>query len=49
MGWAVFGQRKGADLVYASKVDLGFDRENAKALRARLTPLIRDTQPTASA
>jgi bifunctional non-homologous end joining protein LigD len=28
-----------------AKVDLGFDRESAKALRARLTPLIRETQP----
>jgi bifunctional non-homologous end joining protein LigD len=39
------GRRKGADLVYAGKVDHGFDRESAKALRARLTPLIRKTQP----
>jgi bifunctional non-homologous end joining protein LigD len=39
------GRRKGADLVYAGKVDLGFDRESAKALRARLTPLIREKQP----
>jgi ATP-dependent DNA ligase len=29
------GRRKGADLIYAGKVDLGFDRESAKALRAR--------------
>src|ERR1700733_5911416 len=39
------GRRKGADLIYAGKVDHGFDRESAKALRARLTPLIRPTQP----
>jgi bifunctional non-homologous end joining protein LigD len=39
------GRRNGADLVYAGKVDLGFDRESAKALRARLTPLIREKQP----
>jgi bifunctional non-homologous end joining protein LigD len=39
------GRRKGPDLVYAGKVDLGFDRESAKLLRARLTPLIRETQP----
>ena len=39
------GRRKGADLVYAGKVDHGFDRESAKALRDRLTPLIRQTQP----
>jgi bifunctional non-homologous end joining protein LigD len=38
------GRRKGANLVYAGKVHLGFDRESAKALRARLTPLIRETQ-----
>jgi bifunctional non-homologous end joining protein LigD len=39
------GRRKGADLVYAGKVDHGFDRESAKALRDRLTRLIRQTQP----
>jgi bifunctional non-homologous end joining protein LigD len=39
------GRRKGKDLVYAGKVDHGFDTESAKALRARLTPLIRKTQP----
>jgi bifunctional non-homologous end joining protein LigD len=39
------GRRKGADLFYAGKVDHGFDSESAKALRARLTPLIRKTQP----
>jgi bifunctional non-homologous end joining protein LigD len=39
------GRRKGKDLVYAGKVDHGFDRESAKSLRARLTPLIRETQP----
>jgi bifunctional non-homologous end joining protein LigD len=39
------GRRKGADLVYAGKVDHGFDSESAKLLRARLTPLIRKTQP----
>ena len=42
------GRRKGADLVYAGQVDLGFDRESAKLLRARLTLLIRKTQPIAS-
>jgi bifunctional non-homologous end joining protein LigD len=41
------GRRKGADLVYAGKVDHGFDKESAKLLRARLTPLIRKTQPYA--
>jgi bifunctional non-homologous end joining protein LigD len=39
------GRRKGNDLLYAGKVDHGFDRESAIALRARLTPLIRKTQP----
>jgi bifunctional non-homologous end joining protein LigD len=39
------GRRKGGDLVYAGKVDHGFDRESSKALRERLTPLIRKTQP----
>jgi bifunctional non-homologous end joining protein LigD len=39
------GRRKGADLVYAGKVDHGFDKESAKLLRARLSPLIRKTQP----
>jgi ATP-dependent DNA ligase len=33
------------DLNYTGKVDLGFDRETAKTLPARLTPLISDTQP----
>jgi bifunctional non-homologous end joining protein LigD len=41
------GRRKGKDLVYAGKVDHGFDEENTKDLRARLTPLIRKTQPYA--
>jgi bifunctional non-homologous end joining protein LigD len=39
------GRRKGADLVYAGKVDHGFDRESYKALRAQLIQLIRKTQP----
>jgi bifunctional non-homologous end joining protein LigD len=39
------GRRKGAELTYAGKVDHGFDKANAQALRARLTPLIRKTQP----
>jgi bifunctional non-homologous end joining protein LigD len=41
------GRRKGKDLVYAGKVDLGFDKTSAAALRKRLTPLIRKTQPYA--
>jgi bifunctional non-homologous end joining protein LigD len=39
------GRRKGGDLVYAGKVDHGFDKESARDLRARLKPLIRKTQP----
>lgn len=31
-------------MVYAGKVDHGFDKENAKELQARLKPLIRQTQ-----
>jgi bifunctional non-homologous end joining protein LigD len=29
------GRRKGSDLVYAGKVDRGFDRESAEALSSR--------------
>ena len=39
------GRRKGKDLIYAGKVDHGFDTESARALRARLDPLVRKTQP----
>jgi bifunctional non-homologous end joining protein LigD len=39
------GRRKGKDLVYAGKVDHGFDPASAKELQARLKPLIRKTQP----
>jgi bifunctional non-homologous end joining protein LigD len=39
------GRRKGRDLVYAGKVDHGFDTASAKDLQARLKPLIRKTQP----
>jgi bifunctional non-homologous end joining protein LigD len=41
------GRRKGKDLVYAGKVDHGFDPASAKELHARLKPLIRKTQPYA--
>ena len=41
------GRRKGKDLVYAGKVDHGFDTVSAKDLQARLKPLIRKTQPYA--
>ena len=39
------GRRKSKDLVYAGKVDHGFDKASAKDLQARLKPLIRKTQP----
>jgi bifunctional non-homologous end joining protein LigD len=39
------GRRKGRELVYAGKVDHGFDTASAKDLQARLKPLIRKTQP----
>src|ERR1700688_4893452 len=41
------GRVKGKQLVYAGKVDHGFDLAAAKALQARLKPLIRKTQPYA--
>ena len=39
------GRRKGRDLIYAGKIDHGFDGDTAKELRTRLTPLIRKTRP----
>lgn len=39
------GRRKGRDLIFAGKVDHGFDKNSAAELRKRLTPLIRKTQP----
>jgi bifunctional non-homologous end joining protein LigD len=41
------GRRKGRDLVYAGKVDHGFDEVSARALRKKLEPLISKTQPYA--
>lgn len=41
------GRHKGKDLVYAGKVDHGFDAASAKDLQTRLKPLIRRTQPYA--
>ena len=41
------GRLKGTDLVYAGKVDHGFDGISAKDLQARLKPLVRKTQPYA--
>src|ERR1700743_3014130 len=37
-------RRKGDDLVYAGKVDHGFDKASAADLKKRLTPLVRKTQ-----
>jgi bifunctional non-homologous end joining protein LigD len=39
------GRHKGKELVYAGKVDHGFDKSSVKDLQARLKPLIRKTQP----
>ena len=39
------GRRTGSELLYAGKVDHGFDNASAKDLQARLKPLIRKTQP----
>jgi hypothetical protein len=39
------GRRRGNNLVYARKVDHGFDKKSAADLRNRRTPLIRKTQP----
>jgi bifunctional non-homologous end joining protein LigD len=41
------GRHKGNALVYAGKVDRGFDDVSAAELRERLTPLIRKAQPYA--
>jgi bifunctional non-homologous end joining protein LigD len=39
------GRRKGKDLIYAGKVDHGFDKTSAADLQKRLKPLVRKTQP----
>jgi len=41
------GRRNGNDLIYAGKVDHGFDKVSAADLQKRLKPLIRKTQPYA--
>ena len=41
------GRQEGDELVYAGKVDHGFDTVSAKDLQARLKPRIRTTQPYA--
>jgi bifunctional non-homologous end joining protein LigD len=38
-------RREGEDLIYAGKVDDGFDKVSASDLQRRLKPLIRKTQP----
>jgi bifunctional non-homologous end joining protein LigD len=38
------GRRQGNELIYAGKVDHGFDNDIAKDLRARLKPLVRNAQ-----
>jgi bifunctional non-homologous end joining protein LigD len=40
------GRRKGKELIYAGKVDHGFDSASAKDLQARLKPLIREMSCT---
>ncbi|MEY9417994.1 bifunctional non-homologous end joining protein LigD [Bradyrhizobium japonicum] len=40
-------RRRGPDLIYAGKVDHGFDKASAADLQKRLKPLIRKTQPYA--
>jgi bifunctional non-homologous end joining protein LigD len=40
-------RRKGKDLIYAGRVDHGLDKLSSAALREKLTPLIRKTQPYA--
>ena len=48
MGRSLYlARQKGKELVYAGKVDHGFDTASAKDLQARLKPLIRKTQPYA--
>jgi bifunctional non-homologous end joining protein LigD len=41
------GRLKGDDLVYAGKVDNGFDKSSIAQLQGQLKPLIRKTQPYA--
>ena len=41
------GRQQGKNLVYAGKIDHGFDKTSAAELRRRLTPLVRKTQPYA--
>jgi bifunctional non-homologous end joining protein LigD len=45
LGWHLCRPPQGDDLIYAGKVDHGFDKKSSAELRKRLTPLIRKTQP----
>jgi bifunctional non-homologous end joining protein LigD len=45
MGRPLSRPPQGSDLIYAGKVDHGFDTATAADLRKRLTPLIRKSQP----
>ena len=45
MGRHLVGRRNCDELIYAGKVDHGFDKASIADLRKRLTPLIRKTQP----
>jgi bifunctional non-homologous end joining protein LigD len=40
------GRQEGDELIYAGKVDHGFDSASVKDLQSRLKPLIRNTQPS---
>jgi bifunctional non-homologous end joining protein LigD len=44
-GGRYVGRLKGKDLIYAGKIDHGFDEVSARDLQARLKPLIRKSQP----
>jgi bifunctional non-homologous end joining protein LigD len=39
------GRRKGKNLIYAGRVDHGFDKTSAAELRKKLTPPVRKTHP----
>jgi bifunctional non-homologous end joining protein LigD len=39
------GRLQGKDLIYAGKLDNGFDKTSSADLQKRLTPLIRKTEP----
>jgi bifunctional non-homologous end joining protein LigD len=47
MGRHLSRPAQGDDLIYAGKVNHGFDKTSAAKLRRRLEPLVRKTQPYA--